>query len=92
MGMANRTGLPGKSTMANGLITTWMALEFTSMTTMSHMKDRLRTIKSKATGTTNGQTAGNIAAGGNKVSNMVLGSIQAVKKTKNTVFGNMASA
>ena len=91
MVMGNKTGHPGKYTTASGLITTWMALEFTSMTTTSHMKDRSRTIKSKASVITNGQTEGSIVAGGNKVSNMVLASIQAAKKTKNTVFGNMAS-
>ena len=88
MAMVNRTGHLVKSTMANGLITTWMALGFTFTTTMSHMRDSSRTIKSKVSVTTNGQTEGSIVAGGNKVSNMVLASIQAVKKMKNTVFGN----
>ena len=89
--MVNRTGHLVKSTMASGLIITWMALGFTFTTTMSHMRDSSRTIKSKVSVTTNGQTEGSIVAGGNKVSNMVLVSIQAVKKMKNTVFGNMVS-
>ena len=92
MAMANRTGPLAKYIMASGLRTTWMALEFTSMTTTSYMKDNSKMIRSKATVTTNGLTEESIVAGGNKVSNMVLGSIQAVKKTKNTVFGNMESA
>ena len=90
--MANRTGHLGRFTTVSGLITTWTALEFTSMTITSYMKDSSKMTRSKATVTTNGLTEESIVAGGNKVSNMVLGSIQAVKKTKNTVFGNMESA
>ena len=92
MAMASRTGPLAKYIMASGQRTTWMALEFTSMMTMSYMKDSSRMIRSKDTVTTNGQTEGSIAAGGNKVSNTVLAYIQAVKEMKNTVSGSTASA
>ena len=47
--------------------------------------------KSKATVSTNGQTAENTLAGGLKVSNMATASILAAKRMRNMDYGSMAS-
>ena len=48
--------------------------------------------KSRATVSTDGQTAESTVAGGNKVSNMASASILGAEATRNTGFGNMVSA